>query len=158
MSYRHEIVGKYFLLARPVYIWDAFILAESNLQCSLTPTSFGSYGTIPPWLWQTAEWPCPIKVDVIAVTMLLQKRGRWCAAHVDVAWKIHRHKVVKAYDATTSLRAGRNASKLSDAGLKVLPFGPSHLGLSANSTAMGRGDVRSTMHPQGRYTSQHLTI
>jgi len=67
---------------------------------------------------------------------------------VDVAWKIHHHKVNKAFDPTAAaLRAGRDASKLSNTGL----LGPSQLfGLSANSATSGQRDVRSAVHPQGQ--------
>jgi len=64
---------------------------------------------------------------------------------VDIAWKIHHHKVNRAFDPTSSLRASRDASKLSTAGL----LGSGQLlGLSANS-ASGQADVRSAVHHQG---------
>ena len=68
---------------------------------------------------------------------------------MDVAWKIHNHKVNKSLDPTSSLRAGRDASKLSNTGL----LGPGRLfGLSVNSTAPGQGDV----HPQGQCGLIHV--
>jgi len=64
---------------------------------------------------------------------------------VDIAWKIHHHKINKAFDPASSLRASRDASKLSTAGL----LGPGQLfGLSANRTS-GQGDVHSGVHSQG---------
>ena len=80
---------------------------------------------------------------------VIQKHGRWCAAHVNVAWKIHQHKVNKAFDPASSLRAGRDASKLSNSGLLSQA---QLLGMSANS-ATGLADVHSNLHPQGQSTS-----
>ena len=77
----------------------------------------------------------------------MQKRGRWCATHVEIAWKIHQQKINKAFNPTSSLRAGHDASRLANPGL----LGPGQLfGLSANSAAAGQADVRSGMHPPGQ--------
>jgi len=54
---------------------------------------------------------------------------------VDVAWKIHHHKINKAFNpASASLRAGHDASKLSGGGF----LGASQLlGLSASNATAG---------------------
>jgi Autism susceptibility gene 2 protein len=76
---------------------------------------------------------------------VIQRRGRWCAAHVQVAWKIHKHKLSKISDAAAfrasldaaevaSLRAGFGAAEAASlrAGLNAAEVASYRAGLSSN--------------------------
>ena len=100
-----------------------------------------SAGSVVLYIW--VRWV--VNIGSVIAVRLMQKHGRWCAAHVDVAWKIHHHKISKAFNpAAASLRTGHDAGRLSSSGL--LGAGGQLLGLSAGAAAAGQWDLRAVIH------------
>jgi hypothetical protein len=87
--------------------------------------------------------------------MIVQRRGRWCAAHVHIAWKIRSHQHSKISDAAAfrasldaaemaSLRAGfgaAEAASLRAAEVASLRAGLGSNGLSAAEAASLRAGI-----------------